>query len=62
MHYSNSPEEINTKIEKLGHTVTNIWNIKQYRTRKKVTDAQVTKKNSYASTKVEREPRTNQPH
>jgi hypothetical protein len=32
MHCSN-PEEIKTEIEKLGHTVTNIWNIKQYRTR-----------------------------
>jgi hypothetical protein len=31
MHYSN-PEEIKTEIVELGHTVTNIWNIKQYRT------------------------------
>jgi hypothetical protein len=29
MHYSINPEEIKTEIEKLGHTVTNIWNIKQ---------------------------------
>jgi HD superfamily phosphohydrolase len=27
------PEEIKTQIKKLGHTVTNIWNIKQYRTK-----------------------------
>jgi hypothetical protein len=27
------PEEIKTEIEKLGHVVTNIWNIKQYRTK-----------------------------
>jgi hypothetical protein len=33
MHYSINPEEINTEIEKLGHTVTNIWNVKQYRTK-----------------------------
>jgi hypothetical protein len=31
MHYSFNPEEIRTEIEKLGHSVTNIWNIKQYR-------------------------------
>jgi hypothetical protein len=31
MHYSINPEEIKTETEKLGHTVTNIWNIKQYR-------------------------------
>jgi hypothetical protein len=31
MHYSINPEDI--KIEKLGHKVTNIWNIKQYRTK-----------------------------
>jgi hypothetical protein len=30
MHYSINPEEIKTEIEKLGHTVSNIWNIKQY--------------------------------
>jgi hypothetical protein len=30
MHYSINPDDI--KIEKLGHIVTNIWNIKQYRT------------------------------
>jgi hypothetical protein len=33
IHYSINPEEIRTKIRKLGHTVTNIWNIKQYRTK-----------------------------
>jgi hypothetical protein len=33
MHYSITPEEIKTEIQKLGHTVTNIWNIKQYRTK-----------------------------
>jgi hypothetical protein len=33
MHYSINPEEIKTEIEKLGHMVTNIWNIKQYRTK-----------------------------
>jgi hypothetical protein len=32
MHYSSNPEEIKTQMEKLGHTVTNIWNAKQYRT------------------------------
>jgi hypothetical protein len=32
MHYSIKPEEIKTEIENLGHTVTNIWNIKQHRT------------------------------
>jgi hypothetical protein len=29
MHYSTNPEELKTNIEKLGHMVTNIWNIKQ---------------------------------
>jgi hypothetical protein len=33
MHYSINPQEIKTEIEKLGHTVTNVWNIKQYRTK-----------------------------
>jgi hypothetical protein len=33
MHYSISPQEIETEIEKLGHTLTNVWNIKQYRTK-----------------------------
>jgi hypothetical protein len=33
MHFSINPEEIKTEIEKLGHMVTNIWNIKQYRTK-----------------------------
>jgi hypothetical protein len=33
MHYFINPEEIKTEIEKLGHMVTNIWNIKQYRTK-----------------------------
>jgi hypothetical protein len=33
IHYSMNPEEIKTEIEILGHTVTNIWNIKQYRTK-----------------------------
>jgi hypothetical protein len=33
MHYSINPKEIKTKIEKLGHMVTNIWNVKQYRTK-----------------------------
>jgi hypothetical protein len=33
MHYCINPEEIKTEIENLGHTVTNIWNIKQYRTK-----------------------------
>jgi hypothetical protein len=27
MHYSINPQEIKTEIEKLGDTVTNIWNI-----------------------------------
>jgi hypothetical protein len=33
MHYSINPQEMKTEIENLGHTVTNIWNIKQYRTK-----------------------------
>jgi hypothetical protein len=33
MHYSISPADIKTEIEKLGHQVTKIWNIPQYRTR-----------------------------
>jgi hypothetical protein len=33
MHYSINPEEVKAEIEKLGHTVSNIWNIKQYRTK-----------------------------
>jgi hypothetical protein len=33
MHCSTNTEEIKTEIKKLGHTVTNIWNIKQYRTK-----------------------------
>jgi hypothetical protein len=33
MQYSINPEEIRADIEKLGHTVSNIWNIKQYRTK-----------------------------
>jgi hypothetical protein len=33
MHYSINPEELKTEIEKLGHTVANMWNIKQYRTK-----------------------------
>jgi hypothetical protein len=33
MPYSINPEEIKTEIENLGHTVTNISNIKQYRTK-----------------------------
>jgi hypothetical protein len=32
MHCSINPEEIRSEIENLWHTVTNIWNIKQYRT------------------------------
>jgi hypothetical protein len=31
MHNSTSPQEIETEIENLGHMVTNIWNIKQFR-------------------------------
>jgi hypothetical protein len=33
MHYSINPADIKTEIQKLGHTVTNIWNIKQHRTK-----------------------------
>jgi hypothetical protein len=33
MHYSINPEEIKTEIENPVHTVTNILNIKQYRTK-----------------------------
>jgi hypothetical protein len=29
MHCSIIPQEIETEIENLGHTATNIWNIKQ---------------------------------
>jgi hypothetical protein len=32
MHYAIAPANIKTEIKKLGHQVTNIWNIKQYRT------------------------------
>jgi hypothetical protein len=32
MHYS-IPTDIKTEIEKLGHQVTNIWNVTQYRTK-----------------------------
>jgi hypothetical protein len=33
MDYSISPQEIKTESEKLGHMITNNWNIKQYRTK-----------------------------
>jgi hypothetical protein len=33
MHYSIAPGDIKTEIEKLGHQVTNIWNITQYHTK-----------------------------
>jgi hypothetical protein len=33
MRYSINPEEIRTEIEKLGLTVKNIWNLRQYRTK-----------------------------
>jgi hypothetical protein len=33
MHYSINPEEIKAEIEKLGHADSNIWNIKQYKTK-----------------------------
>jgi hypothetical protein len=33
MHYSTAPADIKTEIEKLGHQITNIWNITQYRTK-----------------------------
>jgi hypothetical protein len=33
LHYSINPEEIKTQNKKLGQLVTNIWNIKQYRTK-----------------------------
>jgi hypothetical protein len=33
MHYSINPEEIKTEIENLGQIGTDIWNIKQYRTK-----------------------------
>jgi hypothetical protein len=33
MHYSTPPADMKTEIEKLGHQVTNIWNITQYRTK-----------------------------
>jgi hypothetical protein len=33
MNNSINPEEIKRETEKLGHMVTNIWNMKQYRTK-----------------------------
>jgi hypothetical protein len=33
MHCSIPPADIKTEIEKLGHQVSNIWNITQYRTK-----------------------------
>jgi hypothetical protein len=33
MHYSINPDDIKAEIENLGYKVTNIWNIKQYRTK-----------------------------
>jgi hypothetical protein len=33
MHFFTNAEEIKIEIEKIRHTVTNIWNIKQYRTK-----------------------------
>jgi hypothetical protein len=33
MHYSINPKEIKTESEELGHTVTDIRNIKQYKTK-----------------------------
>jgi hypothetical protein len=33
MHSSFNTEDIKTEIEKLRYMVTNIWNIKQYRTK-----------------------------
>jgi hypothetical protein len=33
MHYSVKPDDIKSKIEKLGHKVSNIWDIKQFQTK-----------------------------
>jgi hypothetical protein len=33
MQYSNNPQETINETQKLGHKVTNIWIIKQYRTK-----------------------------
>jgi hypothetical protein len=33
MHYSINPQDIKTEIENLGHKITYIWNIKQYKTK-----------------------------
>jgi hypothetical protein len=33
MHYSINPDDIKSEIEKLGHKVENIWNIKQFQTK-----------------------------
>jgi hypothetical protein len=33
MHYCINPDETKTEVEKLGHSVTNIWIIKQYKTK-----------------------------
>jgi hypothetical protein len=43
MHYSVNPEKIKKEIEELGHTVTNIWNVKQYRTKLPLSTAQTQK-------------------
>lgn len=34
MHYSTNPDDIKSALEKLGHSVTNVWNIKQRVTKK----------------------------
>jgi hypothetical protein len=33
MDYSVNPDNIKSEIEKLGHKVANIWNIKQFQTK-----------------------------
>jgi hypothetical protein len=33
IHYSVNPDDIKSEIEKLGHKVANIWNIKQFQTK-----------------------------
>ena len=34
LHYSINTDDIKNEIEKLGHAVTNRWNIRQYKTKK----------------------------
>jgi hypothetical protein len=33
LSYSSNPKDIKIEVEKLGHTVINIWNIKHHKTK-----------------------------